>query len=154
MPRSTIVAVTCLAVALAGCQVSTSPRVVARLADRQAPSMTTAPWDGAYALFRLPDDPKAARAELQHAHLRKGEPLGFRTRETALVVAVAGDLEVPVQAGRYEWVMRPDPNQIDPGTTTMFVVVMTVFVAAAAFGAYVAYVGNDFSNNFLHRDRK
>src|SRR5690242_19804060 len=99
MVRLLVVAVTSLAVALTGCQVSTSPQTVATVGGRNAPSMLRAPWTGSYTLYKVVGSgKKSQRSVVQSVHLKKDDPLGFRARETGLV-AVAGDLEVPISDG-------------------------------------------------------
>jgi hypothetical protein len=141
--RWVLVGVMC--VGLIGCQVSTAPTPVARFDRRHAVSMMTAPWDGQYALEQDSPEPKAPRKVIQTAHLRKGEPLGFRQRETG-VVAVAGELEVPLGPGAYQWEMRADKGQAD---TFMTVVLITVIVVVVV-GIVVAVVAVKIDNNLKH----
>ena len=129
MGRAALVAVIC--VGLVGCQVSTAPTGVARLDRRHGVSMMRVPWNGQYTLYRLPPDPKGHRTLVQTAHLKKNDPLGFRQRDTG-AVAVAGELEVPLGQGEYEWVMQADPGQPNWLATTGLVVLIAVVVAGVA----------------------
>ena len=129
MGRTLITILTTIATALAGCQVSTSPKPVSHLGDGKPPSMTRAEWDGQYTLYQIPADKKAPRSAVQTVHLKKADAVGFRVRETG-VVAVAGDLETTVAIGVYEWVMAPDPGQRDPVATAILVTVIVVAVIA------------------------
>ena len=124
MRRATLIAVMC--VALVGCQVSTTPTPVADFDRHHGVSMMRAPWNGQYTLYLVPADRKAQRTVVQSAHLKKNDPLGFRQRETG-PVAAAGDLEVPLQPGQYEWVMQPDPGQPNWVAT----VLLTVLIVGA-----------------------
>ena len=141
MMRAILVAAMC--VALVGCQVSTAPTPVADFDRRHGVSMIRAAWNGQYTLYRLPADKKGQRTVVQSAHLKKDEPLGFRQRDTG-PVAVAGDLEVPLQPGQYEWVMQPDPGQPNWVATALLVVVIVgatvaiVYVLAEAAAADAA----------------
>jgi hypothetical protein len=128
MVRFLVVAVSSIAIALAGCQVSTAPQTVATIGDHNAPSMARAPWTGSFTLYKiLSEGKKPQKTAVQSVHLKKDEPLGFRVRETG-PVAVAGDLEIPAPDGKYQWVMQPDPGQTDPLATTILVVVITAIV--------------------------
>ena len=129
MKRTLVSILTSIATVLAGCHVSTSPRPVSHLGDGKPPSMRQAEWDGQYTLYQIPADKTAARSVVQSVHLKKADALGFRVRETG-VVAVAGDLEIPVATGVYEWVMAPDPGQTDPVATAILVTVIVVAVVA------------------------
>lgn len=121
-----LVLVVAMCVGLIGCQVSTAPTGVARLDREHAVSMMRAPWNGQYTLYLLPSDRKGQRSVVQTAHLKKNEPLGFRQRDTG-PVAVAGDLEVPVGPGEYEWVMKPDPGQPNwLGTVGLVVLIVAI----------------------------
>lgn len=137
----------CLAVGLCGCHVNTAPRTVSHLGARTAPSMLRAAWNGSYSLYEVPADRRSARRLLQTTHLRQGEPLGFRARDNA-VFAVAADLEVPVGAGAYEWVMTADPGQNDPtatgwlvGTIVVVAVVIVVVILVGSAAAYASFIG-------------
>jgi len=128
MVRPLVVAVTSLAIALAGCTAGTSPETVATVGGGNAPSMMRAPWTGSYTLYKVVGSgKKSQRTAVQSVHLKKDDPLGFRARETGQV-AVAGDLEVPVSDGTYQWVMQADPGQPDPFATTILVIVIVVVV--------------------------
>src|SRR5882724_10991667 len=100
---------TSVAIAMSGCHVSTAPSPVATLGEKHAPSMTRAPWRGTFTLYRSPPGQQAQETVVQTVHLQKDEQVGFRVRESG-VVAVAGDLELPVSDGAYQWVMTPDPG--------------------------------------------
>ena len=141
MVRILVNTLTSLAVALAGCQVSTSPQTVATVGGRNAPSMMRAPWIGTYTLYKIiPDGKQSQKTAVQTVHLKKDDPLGFRARETG-PVAVAADLEIPVDGGTYQWVMQPDPGQTDAVATTILVVVIV-----AAIGITIAIISNDLSH--------
>lgn len=139
MGRTILVAAMCIG--LVGCQVSTAPTGVARLDRRHAVSMMRAPWNGQYTLYRLPADRKGQRSVVQSAHLKKNDPLGFRKRQTG-PVAVAGELEVALAPGEYEWVMKPDPGQPNWLATTALV----VLVAAVIVGVIYAIAVNQASH--------
>jgi len=130
---------------LTGCQVSTEPHTVQKLSPRDAPTMTRAAWDGAHALYSVSGDKKPVKTQVQSVHLRKGEPVGFRTRENG-VVAVAGDVEIPVSSGTFEWVLKADPGQTDPGATTLLVVVLVV----AAAGIVAAVIAINVQHSLNH----
>ena len=144
MVRPLVGCVTSLAVALAGCQVSTSPQIVATISDRNAPSMLRAPWTGSYTLYKIiPAEKKSQKPQniaVQTVHLKKDEPLGFRVREKG-PVAVAANLEIPVADGTYEWIMQADPGQTDPVLTTLLVVVIV-----AAIVITIAIINNELSH--------
>ena len=125
-PRSLLIAAMCIG--LVGC-LSTSPTTVSQLDAQHALSTMRAEWSGDYTLYALPPKPGGQRQVVVKTHLKKGESLGFRQRETG-VVAVAGGLEQPVSSGQYEWVMEADPNQL---TTlgTIAVVVLSVWIVVA-----------------------
>ena len=132
MGKTILVAAMCLG--LVGCQVSTAPTGVARLDRRHAVSMMRAPWNGQYTLYRLPADRKGQRSVVQSAHLKKNDPLGFRQRQTG-PVAVAGDMEVPLGPGEYEWVMQPDPGQTNVLATTILIAIVVVAVTVGVIYA-------------------
>ena len=143
MGPSAVAVVTCLAVALAGCQVSTAPKTVVTVSEPQGPTMIRAPWNGEYTLYFLPAD-RSQKSVVQAAHLKKGDPLGFRRRDSG-IVAAAGDWEGPIGRGSYEWVMKADPGQTDPVGTAIVIAVVVVVVAAAAI---VIWTLVDFQNKF------
>lgn len=120
-----------MCVGLVGCQVSTAPTPVAELDRTHAVSMIRAAWNGQYALYLVAGNRKGQRTVVRSAHLKKNDPLGFRQRDTG-PVAVAGDLEVPLQPGRYEWVMQPDPGQRNW--------LATVLLTAVIVGATIAII--------------
>jgi len=139
MVRLMVVSVTSLAIALTSCQVSTSPETVATVGGRNAPTMMRAPWNGSYTLYKVfGSGKKSQRTAVQSVHLKKDDALGFRARETGQV-AVAGDLEVPVSDGTYQWVMQADPGQPDPLATTILVIVIVVVVIGVAVIAVALY---------------
>lgn len=142
MGRSVIAVVACLAVALAGCQVSTAPKSVLKIREPQA-TMMRAPWNGQYTLYHRPDE-RSPKTVVQSAHLRKGDPLGFRRRDSG-IVAVADEWEAPIAPGTYEWVMQPDAGQTDPVATAILIAVVVVVAAVAAI---VIWSAIDFENNF------
>ncbi|HEY8748858.1 MAG TPA: hypothetical protein VIM11_12835, partial [Tepidisphaeraceae bacterium] len=125
MGRAILIGLLC--VGLVGCQASTSPDRVAQLDRHHAVSMMRAAWDGQYTLYLLPSDPKGKRTVVQTAYLKKNDPLGFRQRETG-AVAVAGEMEVPLTSGEYEWVMQADKGQTDYLATTGLVLVIVAVV--------------------------
>lgn len=132
MSRKLVSVVTCLAMTLAGCGVDTKARTVQKLSPRDAPSMARAAWNGRYTLYSVSGGNNPVRTSIRSGHLRKGEPVGFRVREGGLVVAVAGDTEVAVWDGTYEWVMQADAGQTDPGATAVLIVVVVAVVAGIA----------------------
>ena len=144
MGRSMVAMVTCLAVALAGCQVSTAPKTVVTVRDPQGPAMIRAAWNGQYTLYVRSAD-RSQKTVVQATHLKKGDALGFRRRDSG-IVAVAADWEAPIGAGSYEWVMRPDPGQTDPVATAILIAVVVV---VAAVTAIVIWSVVDFENNFV-----
>src|SRR5258708_5240360 len=97
--------------------------------------MGKAPWIGEYRLYTVPP-PKPNVLDggklLATVHLNKGVPLGFRRTNDGGVVAVAGDKEIPVSDGKYEWVMLVDPGQTDPVATAVFIIVVVVVVVGVA----------------------
>jgi len=135
--------VTCLAVVLAGCQVSTAPKTVVAIREPQGPAMILAPWNGEYTLYRLPGD-RSPKSVVQVARLKKGEPVGFRRRDSG-IVAAAADWEASIGPGSYEWVMKPDAGQTDPVATAIFIAVVGV---AGATTAIVLWTIIDFHNKF------
>jgi len=143
MQRTLIALLACAAVATSGCRVGTMPTTVSRLDDRKPATMTRADWNGQYTLYHVSADRKAARETVQTVHLNKGEPIGFRTRESG-VVAVAGELEVPIPGGTYLWVMVADSGQKDPVMTgvlvTVIVVAVVVVGALICIAATVPYI--------------
>ena len=143
MGRSVIAVLTCLAVALAGCQVSTAPKTVASVREPQAPTMIRAPWNGEYTLYLIPAD-RAPKSVVQATHLRKGDPLGFRRRDGG-IVAAAADWEAPIGPGSYEWVMKPDPGQTDPVASAILIAVVVVVATAAGLAIWAI---TDFRNHF------
>lgn len=143
MGRSMVALVTCLAVALAGCQVSTAPKTVVTVREPQGPTMIRAPWNGEYTLYIVPAD-GSGKSVVQPTHLKKGDPLGFRRRESG-IVAVAADWEEAIGRGSYAWVMKPDPGQTDPVATAIVIAVVVVAVSAAAI---VIWTVIDFHNKF------
>ena len=130
--RAILIALMCLA--LIGCEVSTSPTTVSQWDRRHPLSMMRAPYDGQYTLSQVPADPKATGKVLHSVHLRKGEELGFRQRETG-VVAVADDSETPLEPGEYQWIMRADAGQTDGLSTTILITVIVVVLLT--IGAFV-----------------
>jgi len=138
IPLKVVTLLMCVAMALAGCHVSTSPQSVAILNDKKPPSMIRARWNGQYALYPISADKKAPRIPVRSVHLKKDDPLGFRIRETG-VVAAAGDLEVPVSTGAYEWIMSPDPDQIDPLATGILITVIVIVVVAVVVAGVILF---------------
>lgn len=134
LSRRFLVAAMC--VALIGCQVSTSPTRVSQLDQHHGVAMMRAPWNGQYTLYLLPPNPKGERKIITSARLRKNDPLGFRQRESG-PVAVAGELEVPLADGQYEWVMQADKGQTN-WLATAGLVALIVAVAGGIFVAVVA----------------
>jgi hypothetical protein len=130
-----IVLIAAMCVALVGCQVSTAPTSVATFDRLHAVSMMRAPWNGVYTLYLLPSDRKGKHTVVQTAHLKIDDALGFRHRETG-PVAVAGELEVPLAEGEYEWVMQPDPGQTNGLATTALV----VLIVAVVVGIIIAVI--------------
>lgn len=128
MTRPLISLTTALAVMLTGCGVSTTPTTVSRTGGVNPASMSVAPWNGWYTLNQLPETPGGKKSAVRIVHLKKDEPLGFRTEDHG-VVAIAGPLDEPVTPGQYEWVMAADPGQINPTATTILVVIVVVVVA-------------------------
>ena len=143
MGRTILAVVMC--VALVGCQVSTAPTSVATFDRHHGVSMLRAPWNGVYTLYLLPSDPRGKRTVVQTAHLKVDDPLGFRQRQAG-PVAVAGELEVPLATGEYEWVMQPDPGQTNGLATTALVVLMT----AVVIGIIIAVIDVNANRNALH----
>ena len=102
-----------------------------------------APWNGQYTLYLVQS--KGQRKSIQMAHLKKDDPLGFRQRETG-PVAVAGELELPLPAGEYEWVMQADQGQPNWLATTGLV----VLIAAVVVGILIAVVAIEVNNSLNH----
>jgi hypothetical protein len=111
---------------------STSPTTVSQFDAQHPLSTMRAEWNGDYTLYALPPKPGGQRQAVVKTHLKKGEALGFRQRETG-VVAVAGGLEQPVSSGQYEWVMEADPNQLTVLGVVAVVVLSVLIVAATIF---------------------
>jgi len=132
-----------MCVALVGCQVSTAPARVAQFDRGHGVSMMRAPWNGQYTLYRLPPDPKGRRTVVQTAHLKKNDPLGFRQRDAG-AVAMAGELEVPLGPGEYEWVMQADTGQPNWLATTGLI----VLIAAAVVGIFALILYIEFVESF------
>ena len=123
-----------MSVSLIGCEVATSPATVSQWDRRHALSVRHAPWDGQYTLSQAPPDPKSPGKIIHSVHLKKGEELGFRQRETG-IVAVADDLEIPLGPGEYQWVLRADPGQTDGVATT--IVIAAIVIVLLTIGAFV-----------------
>ncbi len=122
-----------MCIALIGCEVTTSPTTVSQWDRRHALSMRRAPWDGQYTLSQVPPDPKSRAKVIHSVHLKKGEELGFRQRETG-VVAVADDSEIPIGPGDYQWELRADPGQTDGVATTILITaIVVVLLTVGAF---------------------
>ena len=141
MYRALLIVAMCIG--LVGCQFSTAPVGVGQYDRGHGVAMSRAPWNGEYTLYLFPSGPKGQRTAVQTAHLKKGDPLGFRQRQDG-VVAVAGELEVPLRDGRYQWVMKADPGQAN-WLGTAAIVLLT---AAVVFGviAVLAYI--DLNKHF------
>jgi hypothetical protein len=147
--RPVLIAAMCLA--LIGCQVSTAPTSVAQLDQRHALSATRTQWIGQYTLYRLPATPKEPRTVVHTLHLGKNERLGFIQRESG-VVAVAGDLEIPLATGSYEWVMQADSGQVNGWATAGLVVLITGVVVGILLAVLVITADQGLSNpNNYHR---
>ncbi len=133
MQRFIVAVVTSCAVVLSGCYVSTAPQTVLR-GDAHHGSLIRAPWRGEYSLYRIPDHPRDAidRAGeiIATVHLEKHQSLGFNPHGPA--VAVANGKEFPLEDGRYEWVMKADPHQLDTVKSGILtgVIVIGVYVVA------------------------
>ena len=138
MLKLIVVAVSCVAISLCGCTVSTDPKSVSRLDQKTPISIMRAEWSGKYTLYRIPEGGKTEWEEIQAVHLKKGEELGFRSRESG-IVAVAGGLEVPVSNGVYEWIMIPYSGQVDPLATGIFVAVSAIVVVAVVVGVAILF---------------
>lgn len=102
--------------------------------------MMRAPWNGQYTLYLV--EPQGQRKSIQTAHLKRDDPLGFRQRETG-PVAVAGELELPLTAGEYEWVMQADKGQTNALATTGLVVLITAVVV----GIFIAVLTIEVNNS-------
>jgi hypothetical protein len=139
--RSSLILVMCAS--LIGCQISTAPTGVSQFDQHHAVSMMRAPWNGQYTLYLVQS--KGQRKSIQMAHLKKDDPLGFRQRETG-PVAVAGELELPLPAGEYEWVMQADQGQPNWLATTGLV----VLIAAVVVGILIAVVAIEVNNSLNH----
>ena len=131
--------------ALIGCQVSTAPTSVSQFDRHHGVGMLRAPWNGQYTLYRLPSDPKGQRTVIQTARLRKNDPLGFRQREAG-PVAVAGELEVPLPDGRYQWIMQADKGQTNWLATTGLVALIGVVAAGILYTVLVVSVNESLKN--------
>jgi hypothetical protein len=131
--RARVALIITMCIALIGCEVTTSPTTVSQWDRRHALSMRRAPWDGQYTLSQVPADPKSPAKVIHSMHLKKGEELGFRQRETG-VVAVADDSEIPIGPGEYQWVLRADPGQTDGVATTILITaIVVVLLTVGAF---------------------
>ena len=144
MRREALIAMMC--VGLIGCQVSTAPQTVAELDRRHGVMMTRAGWRGQYTLYLLPANPKGQWRVVQTAHLNKDDPLGFRQRESG-PVAIAGDLEVPLETGEYRWVMRADAGQVNGWATAGVVVLAVAVVGGILLAIFVASVNQSLKGH-------
>ena len=80
--------------------------------------------------------------------MKKGEPVGFRVREGGGVVGVAGDAEFPVADGTYEWELKPDPGQTNPGATALLIVAVVVAVVGITAAIIAIKWQHDFDKGF------
>ena len=143
MARRSLIALMC--VALIGCQVSTAPTRVSQFDEHHGVAMLRAPWDGQYTLYLLVSGPKGQKKEVQTARLKKNDPFGFRQRDAG-PVAVAGELEVPLADGQYEWIMQADKGQTNWLATTGLV----ALIVAVAAGIFVAVVTISVDESLKH----
>jgi len=139
--RLVIVIALAVVVPLAGCHMTTRPRLVAEALEGRKVRMQTAPYDGEYRLYAaaVVDGgpwPQPVGEPLAEHRLRRREPLGFR-RVGGELSAVAGDAVMALESGSgraYVWQMRADGGQVDRNKT-MFVVAIAVTLVAGFAGA-------------------
>lgn len=148
MERSLISLVLCAAVLAGGCHVDSAPQTINRFGTAGRDAVIRTPYKGDFVLYKMPDKatdgPESAGVSIATIHLEKGQWLGFKRDEHGTAVAVAGDHPIPIQDGKYEWVMKADPGQIDPVKTTLFVAGMIVLVVVVTLGVVAAINIADF----------
>jgi hypothetical protein len=135
------VLVLCACVLLAGCQVSTSERVVM---SSKRDAMRKARFDGEYRLYHV--ETGAAPEMVFSRRLEKGQSFGFR-RGHANRVAVAGPHEFALDGRRFEWRMAADEGQVDAVLTTMLLVTGAAIGTAIGFAAFNSSFDFDFGPN-------
>jgi hypothetical protein len=141
MRRILVVLMASVAIMMAGCNVDTRPTTVSRF-DRMPPrAMGRASYSGQFILYRLPEHPQQGLGEggtfVTSVHLSAGEPVGFKSVEPGKVVAIAGEKEIALQSGVYEWVMQADSGQRDQAKTTVLVIV--IVIAAVVVAGLMSY---------------
>ncbi len=88
-----------LLVALCSCGTPGGRKTVVAVDRAHAPAMREAPASGSYALYS-----SDSRSPILTVTLKETQEVGFRKDPSGALVAVAGDVEIPLTAGRsYFW---------------------------------------------------
>ena len=102
MRRAVLLALAVLTV-LGGCSHPRRPGVLASYTPGQKPTSAKAPYDATVELYAR--DEAQASGPLTSTGVTGGTRVGFRREADGSVVAFVGERPVPLQDGRFEWVI-------------------------------------------------
>lgn len=124
-----------------GCTYDHKERVVANyFGGNDKVKLDEAPFAGDFTLYQGPT--KGKYVPLQTLHLSPPDKVGFQRSQDGALDAIAGDKNIPLEAGYYVWRGTPDPGQIDAQHTG--VQVGGVVLAIVGVGIVIAGIALAF----------